>query len=87
MVRAGEYPPTMPEYKGDEELSYEKFKEYMERYLSERAHMPPSAWSAEDREWAEKNGIIRGGADGDLQYKSFCTREQMTAFLHRFSEL
>ncbi|MBR7082323.1 MAG: M15 family metallopeptidase [Oscillospiraceae bacterium] len=87
MILAGKYPPEMPEYEGDEELSYEKFREYMERYLSERAHMPPSAWSAEDRAWAEENGIIRGEGDGEMQYKSFCTREQMTAFLHRFSEL
>lgn len=87
MILAGKYPPKMPKYEGDEKLSYEKFREYMERYLSERAHMPPSAWSAADRAWAEENGIIRGNGDGDMQYKAFCTREQMTAFLHRFSEL
>jgi len=87
MIRAGLYPPKMPLYEGDMELSYDKFKEYMERYLDERAHMPPSAWSAEDRAWAEENGIVRGDGSGEMQYKSFCTREQMTAFLHRFSEL
>ena len=43
----------------------------------------PAAWSKSDREWAEKNGIIKGTGNG-MEYQAPCTREQMVAFLHRY---
>jgi|GEM_PF-344794 N-acetylmuramoyl-L-alanine amidase len=65
-----------------EELSYEKWKEYFERYMEELAAKEPDAWSREDREIAEKIGLVKG--DGkSMRYKSFCTREEMAVFLVR----
>ena len=44
-------------------------------------------WSAEAREWAEKNGLIVGDGNGNKQYRSFVTREQLAVFLKRLREL
>ena len=46
----------------------------------------PSAWSKEDREWAEENGIINGTGDG-MAYQAQCTREQLVAILHRYDAM
>lgn len=65
-----------------EELTYEKWKEYFERYMAELAEKEPDAWSREDREIAERIGLVKG--DGkSMRYKSFCTREEMAVFLVR----
>lgn len=46
----------------------------------------PASWSKDDREWAEKNGIIQGNGSG-MAYQAPCTREQMVAFLHRYDTM
>jgi len=66
---------------------YEQFNEFMNTYLASLNKQPPSDWSKDAREWAESNEIIRGNENGEKQYKSFCTREQMVQFLHRVSKL
>ena len=68
---------------GDEEMTYEKFKEYMEQYLKDLQAQEPSSWSKEAREWAEKSGIIAGSGNGAMQYKAFCTREQAVTMLYQ----
>lgn len=42
---------------------------------------------ADDRKWAEENGIIRGDADGAKRYESFITREEAAVMLHRTAKL
>ena len=74
-------------YEEEEEMSYEQFEKYMDRYNTEKAKKSPSSVSAEARAWAEKNGIIQGDANGNHQYKSFCTREHVVLFLYRFAKL
>lgn len=64
-------------------MTYDTFKEYMEQYMNELAAKEPSAWSKEDREWAEKRGIIQGDTTGKKKYRSFVTKEEMAAMLHR----
>ena len=70
----------------EEEMTQDQFNNMMDNYLAQLAEQPPSDWSAEARNWAEKNGLIKGDDLGNLQYKSFCTREQMVIFLKRMSE-
>ena len=77
----------VPDYGEGEEMTYEQWKEHMERYEAEKAAAGPSAWSAEARMWAERNGIITGDEKGGMQYKAACTREQMVVFLHRLYRL
>lgn len=71
-----------PDYREEEEaMSYEKFKEYMNEYLSELSKLPPAEWSKEAREWAEGNGYINGDENGAKKYKKFMTREEMVQVL------
>lgn len=68
-------------------MTYEQFKEYMNKYLDELSKLEPSDWSKEAREWAEGIGLIKGDNFGNKQYKSFCTREQIVTFLERYDKL
>lgn len=70
----------------EEIMTQETFNKMMDNYLAQLAEQPPSPWSAEARNWAEENGLIQGDDKGSLQYKSFCTREQMVIFLKRLSD-
>lgn len=69
------------------EMTQAQFDAMMESYLARLRQEPPSDWSRGAREWAEKNGIIKGDENGDKQYKMFVTREQMAVFMKRLHEL
>lgn len=87
MVRAGRLPPPMPLYREeDEDLTQERFNKLLEGYFRSLREAEPSDYSAEARAWAEENGIIQGNAQGQKQYKMFCTREQMITFLKRLED-
>ena len=72
---------------GEEDVTQEQFDAMMDDYLRRLAQQEPEDWSAQAREWAEENGIIRGDEHGNKQYRSFCTREQMVVFLKRVKEM
>lgn len=67
-------------------VTQERFNAMMDKYLEDRAKQAPSEWSANDRAWAEQTGIIQGDDKGDMQYKSYITKEQLAAVLHRYDE-
>lgn len=67
------------------EMTQDQFNKMMDIWLEERAKEEPAEWSKDDREWAEKEGIIQGTGDG-MEYKSFVTREQMAVLLHRLNK-
>lgn len=69
--------------KEESPVTYEEFKAYLDRYLSELAEKQPSAWSADAREWAEANGVIQGDDRGQKRYKSYATREELAQMLYR----
>lgn len=71
----------------DEDMSYDQFKDYMERYQQEVAERDPDQWSIRDREWAETTGLIKGDENGNKRYKSNITREELAAVMFRFSRL
>lgn len=64
----------------------EKFNKMMDVWLDQRSKLPPDDWSKDDREWAEANGLISGDENGK-RYKSFLTREEAVALLHREYDL
>lgn len=68
----------------EDAMTQEQFDTMMENWLARRAQSPPTATSQGARTWAEQNGIFGGFADGSMQYKAFCTREQLAILLHRF---
>jgi len=67
-------------------IEQENFNRLMDNYLKKLASKEPSSWSLLSREWAEKNGILKGTLTGK-EYKLFCTREQMIEFLYRENKL
>lgn len=73
----------------DEDMTQEKFDEMMDDYLRRRALREPSDWSKDSRDWAQREGLIRGVGDldgdgqTDFSYKSFCTREELVTILDR----
>jgi hypothetical protein len=71
---------------GEKTMTQEQFNQMMNNWISQQATKEPGEWSKEDREWAEKNGIIKGTGAG-MSYLAYCTREQMVAFLHRLFEM
>lgn len=70
----------------EEKVTQQQFNDMMNVWISQQAAKEPEEWSKEDREWAEANGIIKGTGAG-YSYRSYCTREQMVAFLHRLYEM
>lgn len=66
-----------------QELTQEEFNKMMDNWLAEQAKKEPGTWSAEAREWAERNGLINGNSNGDKMYKKPLTREELVVVLYR----
>lgn len=64
-------------------MTQEKFNEMMDAWLAEQAAKDAGAWSAEARNWAERNGLIVGDNTGRKMYKKPLTREELVTVLHR----
>lgn len=67
-------------------MTQDQFNKMMGTYLEQLAAQEPGDWSAEDRQWAEKLGLVKGNDDGDKAYKTPLTKEQAVVLLHRFQE-
>ncbi len=70
-----------PDYREDD-VKYEDFLTFMKRYEAEKAAEQPSDWSKDAREWAEKEGVIRGDGEG-MRYKCPLTREEYVVMEYR----
>ena len=70
--RAGTEPGP---YKEDEDMSYEQFKEYMDRYMSEAVVSEPSSWAKESTDKAIAKGIMKGDGKGAYNFQRPLTRE------------
>lgn len=67
----------------DDDMSYEQWKEFMERYRQELREKPGSDWSATERQWAMDRGIIQGDENGNAMWQDFLTREQYAVTEYR----
>lgn len=67
----------------DDDMTQEQFNTMLDAWLTQRAALAPSDWSAEQRAWVEEQGLIRGDGDGNMSYKAFCTREELAVILYR----
>ncbi len=92
-ILAGKLPPPMPLYgaqasvdKEDEQMTAEQFDVMMQGWLERLKNEPPSQWSEGARKWAEDSGLIKGDQQGNLQYHSLVTREQLVVFLQRLAQ-
>ena len=93
MILAGKLPPPMPLFaaeqsqdKEDEQMTAEQFDKLMQGWLEKLNSEPPAQWSQDARKWAEENGLISGDGQGNLQYRSLVTREQLMVFLQRLAD-
>lgn len=83
---------TMDDFRADvaaeleDHMTQERFDEMMDHWLARLAQQPPGGWSEQARRWAEDRGLVAGDANGDKQYRSFCTREQLLTILYRYSQ-
>ena len=57
------------------EMSYEKFKEYMTRYMEEAVTSAPSDWAKASCEKAIEKGIMKGNGNGAYNFQRPLTRE------------
>jgi hypothetical protein len=67
-------------------MTQEQFNDMMANYLAEIAKKDDKDWGSEwniAKSWAEESGIIKGDQNGNKQYQSFTTRQQMVLFLYR----
>lgn len=83
----GRYYPfeTITKYEEEEEMSYEKYCEYRQRYDAELAEKTASGWAAENARNAILSGLFSDGdGDGTLDNpRAPVTREQFAAVLDR----
>jgi GH25 family lysozyme M1 (1,4-beta-N-acetylmuramidase) len=70
----------------DEEITYETFREYMDKYRAEMRTTTPASWSADARKWAQDSGLFSGDGSGNFMWQDFITREQTAALLFRMSK-
>jgi hypothetical protein len=72
-----------PEIEEEEEMTQEQFNTMMNNWIAEQAKKAPGDWSADAREWGERNGLISGDTSGNKMYKKMLTREELVAVLYR----
>lgn len=77
-----------PEYdeESEENMDKETFAKHMNEYLADLEAQGPASWSAAERAWAEKIGLIKGDDKGRKKYKAFPTREELVVIFYRFAK-
>ena len=59
----------------EDDMTYEKFKEYMDRYMAEAVVSDPSSWAKDACEKAVAKGIMKGDGTGAYNFQKPLTRE------------
>lgn len=92
MIIAGNYPPLMPAYEGDDEmfapstLTEEQVYSLWSKLMEPLKDNDAATWSEEARQFALANGIIVGNGSGNYQWEKPLTREEMAVMLYRFAK-
>ena len=78
--------------KEDEDVSFEKFMEYMNQYRGSIQDNDSGTWSQEARDWAVRTGMVAGmgtlpTGEPNYAWEDFLTREQMAMLLYRFAQM
>lgn len=73
--------------KEEEEVTQEDFEKMMAVYLKKlAAEQATQPWEINALAWAQQNGILQGGGDGNLMPHKFITRGEMATVLQRYDE-
>ena len=78
MIRSGRYPPAMPLYSKEEDMTQEEFNRMMDVYLAQNRDKPASGWAKDIWEKGQAAGIFDGSAP-----QNPLTREQAALMLDR----
>lgn len=73
--------------KEDEDMTYETFCEYMNKYLSEASDEAPSGWAKESCEKSVKKGVFKGDGKGNYNWHKPIDRESVAAIMDRMGLL
>lgn len=65
------------EMREDEPMSYEQWKQYMERYMAERAELPENDWARVKLQLARARGVTDG-----TRPQSFATRQEVALMVN-----
>lgn len=63
--------------KEDDEMSYEQFVEYMDRYRKEQAVKPAAKWAEKQIAQVKEDNVMSSDADGQFRPQSTVTRQEM----------
>ena len=74
----------LPKEEEEEEMTQEKFNEFMNNYLLDLASQPANEWSKEALKWAQDTGLMKGDYQGNLMPKKTLTREEFIVVMQRF---
>ena len=85
MLKGGAWVDPLPYLVEGDEMTYDQFKEFMERYEAEQKEKPADDWAVDSLDWAAVNGIMEGDGNGNLMPIANVTREQFATMLHRFA--
>ena len=71
------------------ELPYtmDTFRREVQKKMAKNTDNTPATWAKDGVDWAIRNGLLQGDANGDLMLHSNVTREQMCVLLKRFFEM
>lgn len=70
----------------DEDLTYDQWKDYMEKYESETAALPVSNWATQAVNFVKSKGIMNGDMDGKFRAQSPITREEVAAVVKNIAD-
>ena len=75
--------------KEDDDMDVNRFKELYDEMRKELQDNDSSSYSAEARNWAISNGLVKGNASGEFNgmWEDILTREQFVTVLYRFAQL
>lgn len=71
---------------GDDDMTYEKFLEYMKQYKKEEAAKPADEWAEDAIEQVKKAGVMVGDDDGNFRPQSPVRREELAVVVAALPE-
>ena len=77
-----------PRYEEDENMSYEKWVEYYERYQAERRAQGASKWFTDEGldQTPLTKKLFQGDEHGNMMWQDTVTREQLAAIVNRYDK-
>lgn len=67
-------------------VTYEQFKQYMEKYLAELKDQDADEYAIDAIDWAYKEGIMKGDEHGNVMPQSPIKRQDVAVMLRRYHE-